>query len=443
MPAYKIIEIFTSEAIRWKGKPLSDAIIELIKGKKIAARCMVTRAIEGCFENGDIATTRLEILSMNMPLRITIVLPAAEMEGVLPQIEEMVSDGIVAVQDIQALSHKTQRQLIPKHIRVKDVMTATPQKVFLKTPVSRVVELLLSSHFTGIPVVDEQDHPQGVISQGDLISRAKMPLRLGILASANADRIKCVMQCLSQVFAEKIMTRPAICIREDKLLVEAVDLMLKKSLKRLPVIDASGALSGILSRQDIFHTVAREVPDWSAFHHQHVQVGNMRRVVDIMRRDIHTVFPETPVMDIIHIIDANDIQRVAVIDAGGRFQGMISDKDLFSAFSEHSEGIWELFVRNLPLMEKRKKAETAHSANRFSGMNKTARDVMNTECITVLENAPIDEAIGIIVSLGIKRLPVLDVQGIFKGLISRESLLRTGYGYETEPPNAQIVNERQ
>ena len=431
MQAYKIIEIFTSEAIRWEGKSLSSAIIEYVKGKKIAARCMVTRAMEGCFENGDIASSRLEILSMNMPLQITIVLPAAEIESVLLQIEEMVSDGIVAVQDIQTRSHKTQRQLIPKHIRVKDVMTATPQKVFLKTPVTQVVELLLSSHFTGIPVVDEKNHPQGVISQGDLIYRAKMPLRLAILASANADRIKCVMQCLSQVSAEKIMTKPAICIREDKLLVEAVDLMLKKSLKRLPVIDATGVLSGILSRQDIFHTVAREVPDWNAFHHQHVQVGNMRRVADIMRRDTHTVFPDTPVMDIIHIIDANDIQRVAVIDAGGRFQGMISDKDLFSAFSEHSEGIWELFVRSLPLLEKRKKAEIAGILSRPAKIsfviNKTAKDVMNTQCITVLEDASIDEAIGIIVSLGIKRLPVLDVHGIFKGLISRESLLRTGF----------------
>jgi CBS-domain-containing membrane protein len=438
VPAYKIIEIFTSEAIRWKGKPLSDAIVEHVKGKKIAARCMVTRAIEGCYENGDIASTRLEILSMNMPLRITIILPAAQAESILPQIEEMVSDGIVAVQHIQVLSHKTERQLIPKHIRVKDVMTVSPCKVSLKTPVDQVVELLLSSHFTGVPVVDEKNHPQGIISQGDLISRAKMPLRLNVLASANADRIKCVMQCLSQIPADKIMSSPAICIREDRWLAEAVDLMMKKTLKRLPVIDAVGALSGILSRQDIFHTVAREVPDWRAFHHQNVQVGNMRCVADIMRRDIHTVFPETPVMDIIHIIDANDVQRVAVIDAEGRFLGLISDKDLFSVFSKHSEGIWELFVRNLPLMEKRKKAETVPDI-----MNKTAKDVMNTECITVLENASIDEAIGIIVSQGIKRLPVLDVEGKFKGLVSRESLMRTGFGYETELPTAQIVNERQ
>jgi CBS domain-containing protein len=422
MTAYKIIEIFTSEAIRWKGKPLFDAVIDHVKREKIAARCQVVRAMEGCFENGDVASTRLEILSLNMPIRITIVLPAAQADSVLQQLTEMVGDGIVGIQDIQVVSHKTQRHLIPKHIRVKDVMMASACSVTLKTPVNQVVEILLNSHFTGVPVVDDTNHPQGVISQGDLIYRAKMPLRLGILAATDSDRVKGIMNFLSQMSAEKIMTRPAVCIREDRWLTDAVDLMLKKSLKRLPVIDAGGALSGIVSRQDIFHTISREQPDWQEFDRQNIQVENLVRVSDIMRRDTYTVLPETPVMDIIHVIDSTDIQRVAVVDAVGHFLGLISDRDLFSAFSSQAEGLWELFLRNVSTSEKRRKAESVHA----DIVNKTARDVMNTACMTVLENASIDEAIGIIVSLGVKRLPVLDVEGKFKGLISRDSLLRTG-----------------
>lgn len=422
MTAYKIIEIFSSEAVRWKGKPLADAVIDHVKSEKIAARCQVVRAVEGCFENGDVASTKLEILSLNMPIRITIVLPAAEADIVLPQLTEMVGEGIVGVQDIQVVSHKTQRHLIPKHIRVKDVMTASACSVTTRTPVDQVVEILLNAHFTGVPVVDDNNRPQGVISQGDLIYRAKMPLRLGILSATDPDRVKGIMNFLSQMSAEKIMTRPAVCIREDRWLVDAVDLMLKKSLKRLPVIDAGGSLSGILSRQDIFHTISREQPDWRAFDRQNIQIGNLVRVSDIMRRDTCTVLPETPVMDIIHVIDSTDIQRVAVVDAVGRFLGLISDRDLFSAFSSQAEGLWELFLRNISTSEKRKRAESLHP----DIVNKTARDVMNASCMTVLENAAIDEAIGIIVSLGVKRLPVLDAEGKFKGLINRDSLLRTG-----------------
>ena len=424
MTAYKIIEIFTSEAIRWKGKPLADAVIDFVKRKKIAARCMVVRAVEGCFENGDVASSRLEILSVNMPIRITIVLPATQTECILARITEMVGDGIVGIQDIQVLSHKTQRHLIPRHVRVKDIMKSPACSVSVKTPVNQVVQILLSSHFTGVPVVDENNRPQGVISQGDLIYRAKMPLRLGILASTDPARMKGVMKFLSQLSAEKIMTRPAVCIREDRWLIDAVDLMLNKSLKRLPVTDASGELSGILSRQDIFHMTTQEQPDWQAFNRQNIQVKNLYRISDIMRRDTHKVYPDTPVMDIIHVIDSDDIQRVAVVDTDGHFLGLISDKELFSAFADQTASLWELFVRNLPLKEKRKKAEIVYP----DILSKTARDVMNTKCMTVLENASIDDAISIIVSLGVKRLPVVDLDGKFKGMISRDSLLRIGYG---------------
>lgn len=424
MMAYKIIEIFTSETIRWKGKPLAEAVIDFVKRKKIAARCMVVRAVEGCFENGDVASSRLEILSVNMPIRITIVLPATQTECILARITEMVGDGIVGIQDIQVLSHKTQRHLIPRHVRVKDIMKSPACSVSVKTPVNQVVQILLSSHFTGVPVVDENNRPQGVISQGDLIYRAKMPLRLGILASTDPARMKGVMKFLSQLSAEKIMTRPAVCIREDRWLIDAVDLMLNKSLKRLPVTDASGELSGILSRQDIFHMTTLEQPDWQAFNRQNIQVKNLYRISDIMRRDTHKVYPDTPVMDIIHVIDSDDIQRVAVVDTDGHFLGLISDKELFSAFVDQTASLWELFVRNLPLKEKRKKAEIVYP----DILSKTARDVMNTKCMTVLENASIDDAISIIVSLGVKRLPVVDLDGKFKGMISRDSLLRIGYG---------------
>ena len=424
MMAYKIIEIFTSETIRWKGKPLAEAVIDFVKKKKIAARCMVVRAVEGCFENGDVASSRLEILSVNMPIRITIVLPATQTECILARITEMVGDGIVGIQDIQVLSHKTQRHLIPRHVRVKDIMKSPACSVSVKTPVNQVVQILLSSHFTGVPVVDENNRPQGVISQGDLIYRAKMPLRLGILASTDPARMKGVMKFLSQLSAEKIMTRPAVCIREDRWLIDAVDLMLNKSLKRLPVTDASGELSGILSRQDIFHMTTLEQPDWQAFNRQNIQVKNLYRISDIMRRDTHKVYPDTPVMDIIHVIDSDDIQRVAVVDTDGHFLGLISDKELFSAFVDQTASLWELFVRNLPLKEKRKKAEIVYP----DILSKTARDVMNTKCMTVLENASIDDAISIIVSLGVKRLPVVDLDGKFKGMISRDSLLRIGYG---------------
>ena len=335
MQQYKKIEIFTSEEARWQGQPLYDAVVQFVHDLKIAARCLVTRGIGGSYESGEIATGRIEVLSYNMPVRITIIAPAVESERILSKAAEMVTDGIVAVQDLSVISHKTRGLLIPRDTRVRDLMTPAPQRVNLDTSLAEVARLLLSSTFTGLPVVDQENRPVGVISQGDLIYKAGMPMRLGLLAESDREKVSAMLSALEPRQAKEVMTQPAVTIEQDKLVTEAVNLMLTKQVKRLPVVDAAGSLVGILSRVDVFRSIMRESPDWQAFQEQSIAVEDLRFVSDIMRRDTPTVFPDTPVEEVIRLIDSNDIQRVCVVDQAGHFLGLISDRDLLVAFSDH------------------------------------------------------------------------------------------------------------
>jgi len=91
--AYCSITILTNEEARWKGRPLHDAVVNLVRGRKIAVRRHVTRGIAGCYENGEVATHSIVDLSANLPLEIRIVLPAAEVETLLSDLEPMVSEG--------------------------------------------------------------------------------------------------------------------------------------------------------------------------------------------------------------------------------------------------------------------------------------------------------------------------------------------------------------
>jgi CBS domain-containing protein len=418
MLQYKKIEIFTSEQARWEGRPLYDAVVQFVHDLKIAARCLVTRGIEGSYESGEIATGRLEVLSYNMPLRITIIVPAAEAEKILSKVEVMVLDGIVAVADLNVVSHKTHGLLIPKDTRVRDIMTPDPKKVTPETTLDEVARLLLSSTFTGVPVVDQEERPVGVISQGDLIYKAGMPMRLGLLAESDRQKMSLVLEKLAPKRAREVMNRPAVTIEQDKLVTDAVNLMLKKQVKRLPVTDADGRLVGILSRLDVFHTILRECTDWRAFQKQQIAV-DLRFVSDIMRRDTSTVLPDTPIEEVIRLIDCNDIQRVCVVDQEGRFLGLISDRDLLAAFSDRSAGIWDFFVSKMSSTER----------GRLGGdlRAQTAGEVMNTKIVTVQEDAPINEAIRLMLEKAIKRLPVVDEQGKFKGMISRDALMRAGF----------------
>jgi CBS domain-containing protein len=122
---------------------------------------------------------------------------------------------------------------------------------------------------------------------------------------------------------------------------------------------------------------------------------------------------------VIRIIDCNDIQRVCVVDREGTFLGLISDSDLLAAFSDRHPGIWDYLVSKMPF--------SGHAQLREDLRGKTAAEVMNTDIVTVQENTPIHEAIRLMLEKAIKRLPVIDSQGKFKGMISRDALLRAGF----------------
>lgn len=420
---YGVIEIYTNEEARCAGRPLPEAILETIRDFKIAARCMVTRGSDACYENGEIANQKILAVSFNMPVKIEIVLPASDLDRLLPQVEAMVCEGVVAIRELRVVSHKTRRRLFPRQILVRHVMTASPVSVFGETSVDRAVTTLLSNTFTGLPVVDAEGRPVGVVSQSDLVYRAQMPIRLALMARSKPEFLERTLQNLSRITVAEIMTAPAETIQEDAPLVNAVGKMLEKDVKRLPVVDAWGKLTGMLSRLDVFQTIAREAPDWDAIRRREIRVADAKTVSDIMHRDTRTVTPDTSVAEVIRIIDGDDIQRVAVVDEAGRFLGMISDRNLLAAFSEHQPGIWEYLVRFVPFAEKR--ARHTDLSRELQG--KTAGEVMKTELFTVREDTAIDAAIALMTAKGIKRLPVLAEDGRYAGMISRESLLRAGF----------------
>lgn len=419
---YNVIEVFTSEEARWQGISVWDAIVDHVRRSGTAARCIVTRGLAGCYENGEIASNKIEILSFNMPIKVEVILPAAELDAVLPGIEEVVTDGIVVVEDMEVRLHRTQKRLIPRQLRVKDAMTTSPQTVSEGTPVSDVIRLLLSHDFNAAPVVDPAGHPIGIITQGDLISRAGMPVRLGLLAQLEEHQIEEFLETVSHRTAGEIMTKPVTTVNEDKRLSESVDIMLKHHLKRLPVINSQGEIVGVIARSDVFHIVTRETPDWKAIKAQNVSVGNITLVRDIMRRDTHTVRPDTPVEEVVRLIDDSDIQRVVVVDSEGKLLGLISDADLLGLFSEHRAGMWDYLIRKLPFTELARKHELLIEQTQA----RKAADIMKTGLVTVQEDTRIEDAIKIMAEHSIKRLPVIDENGVFKGLVSRDSVLRAG-----------------
>jgi CBS domain-containing protein len=418
--AYRVIDVFTSEDAKYKGHHVHSAVVQRIHDLHIAARCVVLRGVAGCYESGEIATQGIEVLSFSMPLKIEIVLPASELDLVLPLVEEMVEDGIVLVEEMTMRVHRVSARLLPRNLKVTDIMTHDPRTVTPDTSVADIVRILLGSNFNAVPVVDANHKPVGMVTQGDLIKRAGMPVRLGLLRQMAREHLDATPEELSRRSASDIMSSPVVTVPEHLTIPQAVKVMMDKNLKRVPVTNRDGILTGNLSRLDVFRTVSHETTDWRAIEAQDIEVvGKIRRVGEVVRRDVRAVKPDTPLEEVMRIIDENDIQRVMVVDGDGRLLGMVFDRDLLELFSGRHTGIWDRIARRLTFTS----IGQRHKDALEKAGKKTAGEVMKKDLITVSEETTLDEAIRVMTSHQIKLLPVVAKDGTLVGVVGRKMLL--------------------
>ena len=101
MPTYqpaKLMRLHFSEHHRYKGKPLYEAIVQKCLELKIAGTT-VLRGLEGY--GGMAQIHRSHLLTHDLPIVITIVDSAENIERLAPIVEEMMDTGLIAVSDVQ------------------------------------------------------------------------------------------------------------------------------------------------------------------------------------------------------------------------------------------------------------------------------------------------------------------------------------------------------
>ncbi|MGH9866757.1 MAG: CBS domain-containing protein [Candidatus Polarisedimenticolia bacterium] len=117
---------------------------------------------------------------------------------------------------------------------VRDLMTKEPQSVTTQTGVREVARLMKEENVGALPVVDDSRRLQGMVTDRDLVVR--------ILAEERP---------VGQLRVEEIMTRDVEAVTEDEHILGVLDVMGRKQVRRLPVVDEQDRLLGIVSISDI------------------------------------------------------------------------------------------------------------------------------------------------------------------------------------------------
>jgi CBS domain-containing protein len=115
-----------------------------------------------------------------------------------------------------------------------------------------------------------------------------------------------------------VMTSPAITIRDDAPLHEVAAMLAENRVSGLPVVDATGALVGVVSEADI---LLKETGEPSA----------ARTAGQAMTAPPLTIEPELPIGQAARVMIGMQVNRLPVV-SGGNLVGIVTRGDLVRAF---------------------------------------------------------------------------------------------------------------
>ncbi len=409
------ITIYIGESDRYQGGSLYMAILNFLRSEG-ASGATVTRALSGFGAHSRIRTANIEVLSSDLPIRIEWIDLPQRVDRLLPQLQRMVNDGLILRETVTVVHYSMGRSQDPlgqpaSHIMREEIVTATTT-----TPVAEVVTLLLERGVRSLPILDQNGRLVGIITDGDLLHRAGLMTRLPLQSELPISQVHALLAALRQstLTAQDIMTKPVISVRGDETVRAAVARMVKHNLKRLPVVNDKGGLIGMVSRIDVFRTIelhrsgSEDVDD--APHTGH-SIG------ELMHTDVPTVAPTAQLEEIVRALESSRRRRVVVIDENRHVLGIISDGDLLRRSQQKYHPGLLVRLRNVLVGE-----ETVTQVLPDAG--ERAADLMTTPVITVQPDTPLSEALQLMTTHAVKRLPVVDAEGRLVGLLGRASVLR-------------------
>jgi CBS domain-containing protein len=143
-------------------------------------------------------------------------------------------------------------------MKASDVMTKRVISIEADAPIMEAVRLMLQNRISGLPVVGRKGELVGMVTEGDFLRRSEIGTQrhrnrwLEFLVGPGRLADEYVHASGRKV--EEVMTREPITVTEDTPLDEAVGLMERHRIKRLPVV-RDGKLVGIVTRANIMHAL--------------------------------------------------------------------------------------------------------------------------------------------------------------------------------------------
>jgi acetoin utilization protein AcuB len=134
-----------------------------------------------------------------------------------------------------------------------------------------------------------------------------------------------------QVRVRDFMTKDPLTLREDDLLRQAVEVVMVRRIRHIPVLDGKGNLAGIVTDRDVQGTLPS--PLSAAAPEEYEALLETTPLSRIMTRSVITVRPDDLAAEAVETLLADRIDGLPVVE-DGRVVGIFTVRDALRAYLE-------------------------------------------------------------------------------------------------------------
>ena len=243
-----------------------------------------------------------------------------------------------------------------REIASREVLTVKPD-----TPLEAAVRLLAEKHVSSLVVV-ENDRPTGIVTERDLV------------------RLMCLGQAAGHT-VRAVMSAPLLTVPQDIEVAAAQIIMLNRAVRHLVLVDADGALSGVVGESDFRRHFGNDL------------LSLITRLDSVIDQGGKLMTPAASLSEALETMASCRLDHI-VVGQDGVAEGIITERE-----------IPELLQR------------------RIDPQLLAVGEVMNRSLVSVGLSASISEAASRMDQAGVRHLVVVNEQGHFSGVLSQHRML--------------------
>ncbi len=209
-----------------------------------------------------------------------------------------------------------------------------------------------------------------------------------------------------------IMVRAVSAVTVDAQLSEVVELVLRRNVKAVPVLDARRHVVGIVTGGDLLDrgdlrlrlSVEQELDADTLREHLRALARSQKTARDVMTRHVHTIGADADLATAIRFMATHRVKRLPVVNRDGELIGIVSRADVLRAIAALPEAL-------------------EHAERLVPGTARTVADAVTTDVPVVSPDTDADKVLAAVLVSPLRRVAVVDDRATVLGLISDRDIL--------------------